>query len=195
MSVSIDKSTDRFNTTSVLVIPSTTQNNTDEPVNERSSPHIQPRDSGLFLIGIFKLFKAVFFMSVSLGALHFVHHDLSSTVERMMRELHFDPESHVVDLVMDKVGQVTHHRLRLISMGTSLYGALCTTEAYGLLTRKVWAEYVTLWLSISFIPWELYEMVRRPSLWHASILATNILVVVYLLWMLRRKKSRQQVVA
>lgn len=179
----------------MLVIPSTTQNNTDEPVNERSSPHIQPRDSGLFLIGIFKLFKAVFFMSVSLGALHFVHHDLSSTVERMMRELHFDPESHVVDLVMDKVGQVTHHRLRLISMGTSLYGALCTTEAYGLLTRKVWAEYVTLWLSISFIPWELYEMVRRPSLWHASILATNILVVVYLLWMLRRKKSRQQVVA
>ena len=154
--------------------------------------HIQPRDTGLFVIGLFKLCKAVFFMGVSLGALHFVHHDLSGTVERMMRELHFDPESHVVDLVMDKVGQVTHHRLRLISMGTFLYGALCVTEAYGLLRRKVWAEYVTLWLSVSFIPWELYELARHPSLWHISILLTNVLVVAYLFWMIRRKKSRQR---
>ncbi len=159
---------------------------------ECASSPIQPRDSGLFIIGLFKLCKAVFFMGVSLGALHFVHHDLSGTVERMMRELHFDPESHLVDLIMDRVGQVTHHKLRLISMGTSLYGALCITEAYGLLTRKVWAEYVTLWLSVSFIPWELYELVRHPSLWHVSILLTNILVVAYLLWMLRRKKSRHR---
>ncbi len=164
---------------------------TEPAVDEGSQSPIQPRDSGLFIIGLFKLCKAVFFMGVSLGALHFVHHDLSQTVERMMRELHFDPESHLVDLVMDRVGQVTHHKLRLISMGTSLYGALCITEAYGLLRRKVWAEYVTLWLSISFIPWELYELVRHPSLWHVSILLTNIAVVLYLFWMLRRKKSRQ----
>lgn len=188
----IDKWARRFNTTRVLVIPSTTQTDTSETANEHPHTHIQARDSGLFLIGIFKLCKAVFFIGVSLGALHFVHHDLAGTVERMMRELHFDPESHIVDLVLDKVGQVTHHKLRLISMGTSLYGALCVTEAYGLLTRKRWAEYVTLWLSVSFIPWELYELVRRPSLWHASILLTNIVVVVYLLWMLRRKKNRQQ---
>lgn len=160
-------------------------------VAEDTQVDIEPRDSGLFVIGLFKLCKAVFFIGISLGALHFVHHDLSGTVERVMHELHFDPEGHIVDLVMDKVGQVTHHRLRLISMGTFLYGALCTTEAYGLLTRKRWAEYVTLWLSISFLPWELYELFRRPSGWHLSILLTNILVVVYLLWMLRRKRVRQ----
>ena len=155
------------------------------------SPHIEARDSGLFLIGLVKLCKAVFFLGVSLGALHFVHHDLVSAVERIMRELHFDPEGNVVDLITEKVAQITHHKLRLISMGTSLYAALCTTEAYGLLTRKVWAEYVTLWLSVSFVPWELYELARHPSLWHLSILLTNILVVAYLLWMIRRKKTRQ----
>ncbi len=189
---SIDKSPNHFNTTKVTVTSSAELSGNQASVEECPEEHIQPRDTGLFLIGLFKLCKAVFFMGVSLGALHFVHHDLSGSVERIMRELHFDPESHLVDLVMDKVGQVTHHKLRLISMGTSLYSALCITEAYGLLKRKVWAEYVTLWLSISFVPWELYEVVRRPSPWHFAILLTNILIVLYLLWMIRRKKSREQ---
>jgi uncharacterized membrane protein (DUF2068 family) len=154
--------------------------------------HIEARDSGLFLIGLFKLAKAVFFLGVSLGALHFIHHDLSSTVDHMMLELHFDPESRVVDFITDKVALVTHHKLRLISLGTFLYAGLCTTEAYGLLRRKVWAEFVTLWLSVSFVPWEAYELARHPSLWHVTILMANLVVVAYLLWMLRRKKGKRQ---
>lgn len=171
---------------------STLQYDENRPATADAPEHIQPRDSGLFIIGLFKLCKAVFFLGVSLGALHFIHHDLSGTVGRIIRELHFDPESHVVDLVMDKVGQITHHKLRLISMGTSLYSALCITEAYGLLRRRVWAEYVTLWLSVSFVPWEMYELFRRPSTWHVGILLTNVLIVAYLLWLLRRKRLQTQ---
>jgi uncharacterized membrane protein (DUF2068 family) len=154
--------------------------------------HIEPRDSGLFVIGLFKLSKAVFFLGVSLGALHFIHHDLTGTVDRIIRELHVDPESRLVDLVTDQVALITHHKLRLISLGTFLYAGLCTTEAYGLLRRKVWAEFVTLWLSLSFIPWEAYEFIRRPSAWHVSILGANLLVVFYLVWMLKRKKKSRQ---
>jgi len=159
--------------------------------DENDHPHIEARDSGLFVIGLFKLCKAVFFLGVSLGALHFIHHDLSQTAERFLLELHFDPESRVVDLVTDKLALLTHHKLRLISLGTFLYAGLCCTEAYGLLRRKVWAEFVTLWLSVSFVPWEAWELARVPSLWHAAILLANLVVVAYLLWMLRRKKSRQ----
>lgn len=192
LSPCVDNLLNHFNTTKVPVISSATLHDENKPVVEQASDHIQPRDSGLFIIGLFKLCKAVFFLCVGLGALHFVHHDLSGSVERVMRELHFDPESHVVDLVMDKVGQITHHKLRLISMGTSLYSALCITEAYGLLRRRVWAEYVTLWLSLSFVPWELYELVRKPSLWHAGILLVNMAIVAYLAWMIRRKRARGQ---
>ena len=188
----IDNDERRFNTTGVPVSPSTTQHET-PPVQAPSgdSQHHLHRDSGLFFIGLFKLCKAVFFLGVSLGALHFVHHSLPSTLDRIIRELHFDPENRLVDLVVDKVGQLTHHRLRLISMGTSLYAMLCTTEAYGLLRRRVWAEFVTLWLSVSFVPWELYEATLHPTLWHFGILSANLLIVAYLLWLLRRKKVRQ----
>ncbi len=195
MHARFDKQRAPFNTTGVFV--SSPEMESTERVQSGSGTghqhsHIEARDSGLFLIGLFKLSKAVFFLGVSLGALHFIHHDLSETVDHMIRELHFDPESHLVDLITDKVALVTHHRLRLISMGTFLYSGLCTLEAYGLLRRKVWAEFVTLWLSASFLPWEMYELIRHPSLWHVAILLANLLVVVYLLWMLRRKKTRQQ---
>lgn len=192
--IAIDKHVRRFNTTGVPVSLSTTQQTASEhKAEDQEHGHLHlEQDSGLFLIGLFKLAKAIFFLGVSLGSLHFIHHSLSSTVDRIFRELHFDPESHVVDLIMDKVGQVTHHKLRLISMGTSLYAALCTAEAYGLLRRKVWAEFVTLWLSVSFVPWELYEMTRRPTTWHLSILLANLVIVAYLLWLLRRKKAKQR---
>ena len=160
-------------------------------VGGRREGHIQPRDSGLFLIGLFKLGKAIFFMGVSLGALHFIHHDLSQTAEHILREMHFDPESRVIDFALDKLALVTHHKLRLVSMFSFLYSGLCCFEAYGLLRRKVWAEFVTLWLSVSFVPWEAWELARRPSLWHAAILLVNLVVVAYLLWMLRRKKRRR----
>ncbi|SDF47648.1 DUF2127 domain-containing protein [Terriglobus roseus] len=155
------------------------------------SHHLEARDSGLYLIGLFKLAKAIFFLGVSLGALHFIHHDLTDTVDRVFRELHFDPESRVVDFITDKVALVTHHKLRLISLGSVLYAGLCCTEAYGLLRRRVWAEFVTLWLSVSFLPWESFEIYRAPSLWHFSILLVNLAVVAYLVWMLQRKKRRK----
>ena len=185
---SIDKRAVRLKTTGVSL--SSTETMAEEP--KQAAEHYQARDTGLFLIGIFKLVKAVFFLGVSLGALHFIHHDLSGSFERIVHELHFDPESRIIDLITDNLALVTHHRLRLISLGSTLYAMLCTTEAYGLLRRRVWAEFVTLWLSVSFIPWEAYELVRHPSAWHVSILLANIAVVAYLLWMLRRKRSRQQ---
>lgn len=163
---------------------------TEKQQQSSTAEHIQPRDTGLYLIGLFKLSKAIFFLGVSLGALHFIHHNLSATFERVVRELHFDPESRLVDLVTDKLALVTHHKLRLISMGTSLYAALCTTEAYGLLRRRTWAEFVTLWLSVSFLPWEIYELVHRVSAWPMGIFLVNVAVVIYLVWMLRRKRSQ-----
>jgi uncharacterized membrane protein (DUF2068 family) len=163
-----------------------------QDVKEHAHLHLEARDTGLYLIGLFKLVKAIFFLGMGVGALHFLHHDLTGAVSHVITELHFDPESRLVDFLMDKVGLVTHNRLRLISLGTFLYSALCTVEAYGLLRRKVWAEFFTLWLSLSFIPWESYELIRHPSLWHASILLANLAVVGYLFWMLRRKKKKRQ---
>jgi uncharacterized membrane protein (DUF2068 family) len=44
-------------------------------------------------------------------------------------------------------------------------------------------------LTASFLPWELYELTRRPDWFHLSLLLINLAVLGYLVWLLRRKKS------
>ena len=154
-------------------------------VQERPSVH----DNGLLLIGLFKLAKSLFFFCIGIGAIHLLHKDLSDEVMRLAAALRFDPESRVVGLVMDKVDLIDAERLREIGFATFAYSALALTEGVGLLLAKVWAEYLTLFLTISFLPWELYELVRRPSWMRLGLLVINLLVLWYLVWLLKRKRT------
>jgi len=165
---------------------------TSSPVIEQTvtAPKRAPHDQGLLLIGIFKLSKAIFFVAIAFGALHFVHHDLGQTLDRVITFLRFDTENRFVSLLLGKADLITHHRLRQISMGTAAYAVLCTVEGVGLMRRKVWAEYLTLWLSASFLPWEVYELTRHTNLWRLGILLMNLVITLYLVWLLRRKRQR-----
>lgn len=145
-------------------------------------------DNGLVLIGLFKLVKAVFFFCVGIGAMHLLHKDLSDEVMRLATAMRFDPESRVVSLLLDKVDLIDAHRLREIGFATFAYSALALTEGVGLLLKKVWAEYLTLVLTISFLPWELYELARRPNWFRLGLLVINLGVLWYLVWLLKRKR-------
>ena len=161
---------------------------TPEAVGSGGEDRASMHDSGLLLIGLFKLVKAVFFFCIGIGAMHLLHKDLSDEVMRLATALRFDPESRVVSLLMDKVDLIDVHRLREIGFATFAYSALALTEGIGLLREKVWAEYLTLILTISFLPWELYELVRRPSWFRLGLLAINLAVLWYLIWLLKRKR-------
>lgn len=146
------------------------------------------RDRGLWLIGLFKLSKSLFFFCLGIGALHFLHKDLGDEVMRLVAALKVDPESRFVSVLLDKVDLIDAHRLWQISLATFAYSALALTEGVGLMLEKVWAEYLTLILTISFLPWELFELVRRPSWFRLGLLLINLAVLAYILWLLQRKK-------
>jgi uncharacterized membrane protein (DUF2068 family) len=146
------------------------------------------RDRGLMAIGLFKLGKAVFFFLLGFGAIHLLHKDLGDEVMRLATALKFDPESKFVTLLLDKVDLIDAHRLKQISLATFGYSALALTEGIGLMLEKVWAEYLTLILTVSFLPWELFELGRHPNWFRLSLLLINLLVLGYLVWLLRKKK-------
>src|SRR5271154_7194169 len=155
---------------------------------EHEDHHKGSHDRGLLLIGLFKLAKAIFFFCIGVGAIHLLHKDLEDEVMRLAVRFKFDPESRFVSLLLDKIDLIDAHRLREISVATFAYSALALTEGVGLLLEKVWAEYLTLILTVSFLPWELYELVRRPDWFRLSLLLINLAVLAYLIWLLRRKK-------
>lgn len=145
-------------------------------------------DRGLLLIGLFKLGKSILFFCIGIGAIHMLHKDLGEVVMRVAMALKFDPESRFVALVLNKVDLIDVHKLKLIGLGTFAYSMVALTEGVGLMLEKVWAEYLTLILTISFLPWELYELVRRPNWFRLSLLLINLAVLAYLVWLLRQKR-------
>lgn len=146
-------------------------------------------DRGLLMIGLFKLSKSLFFFCIGIGALHLVHRDLGDEAMRLATALRFDPEGRFVGLLLEKVDAIDAHHLREIGFATFAYSALALVEGIGLMLEKVWAEYLTLSLTVLFLPWELYEIVRRFTLLHVGLLAINLVVLGYLLWLLDRKKK------
>ncbi len=153
--------------------------------------HGSVHDRGLLLIGLFKLVKSIFFFFIGVGAIHLLHKDLGDEVLRLATKFNFDPESRIVSLLLEKVDLIDAHRLREIGFATFAYSALALTEGIGLLKEKEWAEYLTLILTISFLPWELFELFRRPDWFRLGLLLINLAVLWYLVWLLRRVKKAE----
>ncbi len=153
------------------------------PVQHASGIH----DRGLLAIAIFKMAKSAFFFCVGMGAIHFLHKDLGDAALRLARILRFDPEHKLVALALEKIDLVDAHRLRQIGIGTFAYSALALTEGIGLLLERTWAEYLTLILTISFLPWEMYELVRHATWMKGVLFGFNLAILGYLVWLLKRK--------
>jgi uncharacterized membrane protein (DUF2068 family) len=147
------------------------------------------RPGGLLAIAIFKLAKSVFFFCVGLGLFHLLHRDLSEAAQRLATALHFEPEWRITALLTEKITLLDPKKLRDLGFFAFAYSAIAMTEGVGLFLEKVWAEYLTLSLTVMFLPWELYELLRRPDWIRLGLLLINLLVLAYLLWILDRKKK------
>lgn len=150
-------------------------------------------DKGLLVIAAFKMAKSAFFFGIGMGAVHFLHKDLGDTVLNWAREFHRDPEGKLVSLVLKNVHLIDAQRMREIRFGTFAYSALALTEGIGLLLEKTWAEFLTLGLTVSFLPWEIYELVKRATWIKGGLFAFNLAILGYLLWLLERKGTFAEV--
>jgi uncharacterized membrane protein (DUF2068 family) len=69
------------------------------------------------------------------------------------------------------------------------YGLLFLTEGTGLLLRKRWAEWLTIIATGSFIPLEVYELVREFTAVRLALLLVNTAVLVFLILSHTREES------
>lgn len=146
----------------------------------------------LMLIAAFKLAQATLFIAVAISALRMVHHDLPDALGKLAHHLHFSPESHFVDFVLDKASLVNDKILRRFSVALFSYAALGMTEGIGLYLEKTWAEYMTLVITASFLPWEIFEVIRRVTPIRSALLVVNILVFAYLLKVVVERGKRHR---
>lgn len=151
---------------------------------------MEPGSFLLILIGLFKLFKALLLIAVGIGAIEFLHKNLSSTVTHWIQILHVDPDNRFIHRILVRIFRVTPKQLKELSVGTFFYAALFTVEGMGLVLRKHWAEYFTIVTTGLFIPLELYELVRHFTAIKLAVTVVNVLIVWYLVARVRSRSGR-----
>jgi uncharacterized membrane protein (DUF2068 family) len=143
------------------------------------------------VIAAFKVAQALLFLAIGVGALKLLHKDVGDVISQLADHLRFNPESRLIIFIMDKASLINDRLLRRIGEMGFIYAALDLTEGIGLYFEKAWAEYLTLVITASFLPWEVFEIFRRLTLIRVGLLAANALVLFYLLKLvIERKRSR-----
>ncbi len=138
----------------------------------------------IVLIASYKTLQAMLFVLIGIGARHFIHKDVGDELGSLADHLRFNPESRLVNFVLDKASLLNDPILRRIGILAFVYSAVSYVEGIGLYFERVWAEYLTLLITASFLPWEIIEIFRRQTIFRFSLLAVNLLVFVYLLQLL-----------
>ena len=139
------------------------------------------RNTWLILIAAFKLAQAVLFVAIGVGAFRLLHKDIGDTLDKLVNHLRFNPESRFVNFVLEKATLLDDRMLRRIGAVVFIYAALDVVEGTGLYLEKAWAEYLTLVITASFLPWEIFEVSRRFTPVRIGLLIANALVFIYLL--------------
>lgn len=156
------------------------------------SKSLRSHNQWLVLIAAFKFAQALLFIAIGVGARRLLHKDLGDELYALADHLRFDPESRFVNFILEKATLVHDAQLRRIGFVAFFYAGIGIAEGIGLYLEKMWGEFLTLAITASFLPWEIFEVYRRITWPRVSLLAINILVFLYLIKVIT-DRGRQKV--
>lgn len=143
----------------------------------------------LLLIAVYKGLQALLFITLGLAALHLRHKDIDDIIGQLGDFLR-SPESRFVNFLYDRAPLINELLLRRIGVLAFCYAGLSLAEGIGLFLEKAWGEYLTLAITASFLPWEIFELLHRLTWVRFGLLVVNSLVFLYLLKIVAdRRKS------
>jgi uncharacterized membrane protein (DUF2068 family) len=144
-------------------------------------------DRWIFLIALFKLAKSLLLIAVAVGALGLLHKDVGEVLQYWIDLLRVDPDNRFIHTLLSRVWSVNERTLKEVSAGTFCYAAVFMTEGTGLLLGKRWAKYLTIIVTSSFLPVEIYELVRHPGAMKCVVILLNAGIVAYLVIRVREE--------
>jgi uncharacterized membrane protein (DUF2068 family) len=140
---------------------------------------------GFKVIGTLKLISGAFALAAGFGILHYIDQGQGQGLERFATHLGLDPKNHIIHLVISRLTGIDRAHLRAIEAGTFFYALLHSIEGVGLILERDWAGYLVIVATSSLIPFELYEIYKKPSLPRIVLLVLNLAIVIYLIVALR----------
>ena len=158
---------------------------------ERAPPASgRARSAAIRTVALFEAFKGAVVLLAGSGLLLLIHHDVHAVAARLIEHLHLNPASRYPQIFLQAASNLHDSRLMLLAAGAALYALLRFVEAWGLYGEKAWAEVLAAVSGGIYLPFEVAELLRRPS-WHgALLLMVNQVIVVLMVGALLRRRKR-----
>ena len=142
----------------------------------------------LRVIAIFKFIKAALLVATGIGALRLVKYDVFEYATYLVGKYHLNPGNHFVARLLERTTSITPKRLHELGVIAFVYSALFLAEGIGLWSLKRWGEWLTVVITSSLLPFEIYEIWHRFTFSKTVVLVINVAVVWYLVMRLKREK-------
>ena len=117
---------------------------------------------------------------LSAGLLSLINRDLELLAKQLASVMNLDIDNRFLKLILTKLMDIKPPTLVGVSVVGFLYAILNLVEAVGLMMRYRWAEYLTIIATAMFIPFELYELFEKLTLFRVAALTINLLIVAFL---------------
>ena len=139
---------------------------------------------GLRGIPVFEAGKGLLALAGGVVLLFIRHSDFTRMIRRFLEFAHVNPDRKFYQMLMRGAGHIDAHLIVLFFFGLLLYMAVRFIEAVGLWLEKEWAEWFAVLSGAMYMPWEIRELLRHATPFYWTIFAINVLIVVYLVWLL-----------
>jgi len=154
----------------------------------------KPRFGVLRTIALYKLVKVVLLLAVAYGELRLSDASIAAKLLSWAQAKPYGLEHRIVMQLLEWLSGLSVSRIHALRMVTLAYAAVFAVEGVGLWMEKRWAEWLTVIITSSLIPLELWEIFLRPTIGKVLILLANVAVVAYLVWHVRsRNRAAGQV--
>jgi len=149
----------------------------------------------LRLVALFELVKGLLVLCIGVAALLLVHKDAWLMAESVLALLHISTEQRSAQIFLDFADRLTDARLWAAARIAFAYTALRFAEAYGLWHQRTWAEWVAFVSGTLLLPVEIHGLMRGVTAWRVGLLAGNIAIVLYMLFLLLKERRERHAMA
>jgi len=156
---------------------------------ETSAGTAPQRFGMLRVIALYKLGKVLMLLAAAYGVLRLRDASFIAQVYSWASTLQSGLERDVVKRGLVWFSGLSPARVETLGAVTLAYAAIFATEGIGLWLRKRWAEWLTIIITGSLIPLEIWEVSIRPTIGKSLVLLINVAIVWYLIIQLRSSRK------
>ncbi len=154
------------------------------------APQARHPRAALRAIALFEALKGLAALAALLGVVDLMHRDVHRLAMDLIGRFGLDPQAHYPTLLLHYADLLPGADVRTALLVGAAYIALRWSEAFGLWHDRAWGEWLGALSGGLYLPFEISHLVHRPSLSGWLVLLANLALVAYLLWVLRKRRSR-----